>query len=75
MKTAYAIPAVIFDKLNALVENPDMITNDAYSPDAVNYPSGRITFVEQQLRYLRAHKNVDPFQYVSNLELMIKKRS
>lgn len=68
------LPEEVITKLNALLEDPNMITHDAYSPDAVNYPSGRITFVEQHLRYLKAHKNVDPIQYISNLELMIKKR-
>lgn len=64
----------ISSKLHALLDDPNMITLDAYSPDAANYPDGRISFVEQHLRYLRTHKNVDPVHYISNLELMIKKR-
>lgn len=74
MKTFTMLPEEVITKLNALLEDPNMITLDAYSPDAVNYPTGRISFVEQHLRYLRTHKTVDPIQYISNLELMIKKR-
>lgn len=74
MKTYSMLPEEVITKLNALLADPSMITHDAYSPDAENYPSGRISFVEQHLRYLRTHKNVDPIQYISNLELMIKKR-
>lgn len=62
------------NKLDVLLADPNMITLDAYSPDADSYPDGRISFVEQHLRYLRTHKNVDPIHYLSNLELMIKRR-
>ena len=62
-------------RLNALLDDPNMITLDAYSPDTESFPDNRISFVDQHLRYLRTHKNVDPANYLSNLELMIKKRS
>ncbi len=62
-------------RLNELLADPNMITLDAYSPDTESFPDNRISFVDQHLRYLRTHKNVDPANYLSNLELMIKKRS
>ena len=62
-------------RLNELLADPNMITLDAYSPDTEAFPDNRISFVDQHLRYLRTHKNVDPANYLSNLELMIKKRS
>lgn len=72
--SAFAMrPEEIVSKLNQFVANPEMITLDAYSPDTETYPDNRISFVDQHLRYLRTHKNVDPAQYISNLELMIKK--
>lgn len=74
MKTFAMLPEEVTTRLTDLLNNPEMITLDAYSPDATNYPDGRISFVEQHLRYLRTHKNVDPAHYISNLELMIKKR-
>lgn len=74
MKTFSMLPDEVITKLNALLDDPEMITLDAYSPDAESDANGRITFVEKHLRYLRTHKNVDPMHYISNLELMIKKR-
>ena len=62
-------------RLNELLADPNMITLDAYSPDTESFPDNRISFVDQHLRYLRTHKNVDPANYLSNLELLIKKRS
>ena len=64
----------IVERLNAMTTDPNMVTQDAYTPDTENYPDGRISFVDQHLRYLKSHKNVDPVHYISNLELMIKKR-
>lgn len=70
----YTTPEQILAKLESMLADPNMITQDAYTPDTENYPDGRISFVEQHLRYLRTHKSVNPDHYISNLELMIKKR-
>lgn len=70
----YTTPEQILAKLESMLADPNMITLDAYTPDTENYPDGRISFVEQHLRYLRTHKNVNPDHYISNLELMIKRR-
>lgn len=74
MRISSMTPDEVLTKLENLLADPEMITLDAYSPDAENYPDGRISFVDQHLRYLRTHKNVDPVHYISNLELMIKRR-
>lgn len=74
MKTHTMLPDEAVAKLNELLNDPNMITLDAYSPEAGEGDNGRISFVEKHLRYLRTHKNVDPMHYISNLELMIKKR-
>ncbi len=74
MKTHSMLPEEVVTKLQELLDDPNMITHDAYSPDTASFPDNRISFVDQHLRYLRTHKNVDPLQYISNLELMIKKR-
>lgn len=60
-------------KLQALEADPMMITKDSYSPTG-EWPNGRMPFVDYHLAYLRTHKTVDPINYLSNLELMIKKR-
>ena len=61
-------------KLKALEKDPTMQTRDAYTPNTLLYPSGRMPFAEVHLNYLRTHKQVNPAQYISNLELMIKIR-
>lgn len=64
----------IREKLQKLEDDPTMQTRDAYTPNAVAWPDGRMPFAEVHLNYLRTHKHVNPAQYISNLELMIKKR-
>ena len=64
----------IVARLKALEDNPKMVTESAYSPDADTWPDSRLPFTEVHLAYLRVHKNVNPAHYLSNLELMIKKR-
>jgi hypothetical protein len=51
-----------------------MNTKGAYSPAATMWPDNHLPFREVHLLYLRTHKQVDPTNYLSNLELMIKKR-
>lgn len=61
-------------KLQALQDDPTMQTVSKYSPTATQWPDDRLPFVEIHLAYLRTHKLVNPEHYISNLELMIKKR-
>jgi len=61
-------------KLKKLDEDPGMLTTDSYSPAAVDWPGNRIPFVEFHMLYISSHKLVNPIHYLSNLELMIKKR-
>jgi hypothetical protein len=61
-------------KLQSLQDDPTMRTLSRYSPTAPQWPDSRLPFVEIHLAYLRSHKLVDPAHYISNLELMIKKR-
>jgi hypothetical protein len=63
----------ITTKLQALEADPTMITKDSYSPVG-EWPDNRMPFVDYHLAYLRTHKLVDPVNYLSNLELMIKRR-
>ncbi len=61
-------------KLQSLQDDPGMKTVSKYSPVAVSWPDNQLPFVEIHLAYLRSHKTVNPAHYISNLELMIKKR-
>ena len=64
----------VTSKLQSLQDDPGMQTLSKYSPTAVAWPDSRLPFVEIHLAYLRAHKTVNPAHYISNLELIIKKR-
>ena len=75
MRSVQPLTDAIMEELQSMLDDPNMITLDGYTPDGENYPTHRISFVEQHVRYLRAHKNVNPDQYISNLKLMIKKRA
>jgi len=61
-------------KLQSLQDDPTMKTVSKYSPTAAQWRGNRLPFVEIHLAYLRTHKLVNPAHYISNLELMIKKR-
>lgn len=66
----------IREKLKAMEHNPELhITTSSFSSNAELYPDGQIPFVEKHIAYLLDHPKVDPDQYLSNLRLMLKKRS
>ncbi len=62
-------------KLEELQGDPMMVTKSMYSPTANDYPNNQLPFVQIHLAYLAKNKQVNPAQYISNLEIMIKKRS
>lgn len=61
-------------KLVLLEDDPTMKTVGRYSPTASEWPGNTMPFSEIHLAYLRKNKTVNPMQYISNLELMIKIR-
>jgi hypothetical protein len=64
----------IVSKLEELQNDPTMTTKSIYSPAAVEYTDNQLPFVQIHLTYLRKNKHVNPSRYISNLEIMIKKR-
>lgn len=60
-------------KLLTVEADPTMKTVGRYSPTATG-PDHIIPFSEIHLAYLSKNKAVNPAQYISNLELMIKIR-
>lgn len=62
-------------KLQALADDPMMITKGVYSPTATEWPDNHLPFIEHHLAHLVSHKLTNPETYLSNLRLMIKKRS
>jgi hypothetical protein len=67
-------PEEIFTKLEQMQNDPAMVTKGMYSPTAIDYPDNQLPFTQIHLAYLRKNKHVNPAQYISNLEIMIKKR-
>jgi hypothetical protein len=67
-------PEEIVTKLEQMQNDPSMVTKGIYSPTATDYPDSQLPFVQIHLAYLRKNKHVNPAQYISNLEIMIKKR-
>ena len=64
----------ITSKLEQLQSDPTMTTKSIYSPSAIDYPGNQLPFVQIHLAYLRKNKHVEASRYISNLEIMIKKR-
>jgi hypothetical protein len=64
----------ITTKLETWQSDPKMVTKGAYSPAAVDYPDNQLPYVQVHLSYLRKHRQVNPTQYLSNLEIMIRQR-
>ncbi len=60
-------------QLEAMLEDPRLITQTSYSANADKYPDHRIPFIEKHINYLVSHPKVDTRQYLANLRLMIKR--
>lgn len=76
-KTAQRIEdANVREKLQAMEQNPLLnVSPPSFSANVELYPDGQIPFVEKHIAYLLDHPAVNPDQYLSNLRLMLKKRS
>ena len=62
------------EKLRAFEADPTMRTEGRYSPTATEWPDNILPFRKIHLAYLTKNKLVNPAHYLSNLELMIKKK-
>ena len=65
---------VVKTRLLAAEADPTMKTVGRYSPSATMWPGNIMPFSEIHIAYLTKNKAVNPAQYLSNLELMIKIR-
>jgi hypothetical protein len=64
----------IVTQLQAMLENPDLITEPGFRANAEQWPNHSIPFVENHVDYLSTHKNVNPTYYLSNLKLQLLRR-
>ena len=67
-------PEEIHSALLAMEKDTSLTTVGSYAANPILWPDHKITFVEKHINYLKAHSDVNPQHYLSNLRLMIKKR-
>lgn len=65
----------ILAALRLLEDDPAFVTKSAYRANAELWPNNRISFVDCHLIYLKAHPTLNPKHYISNLKLMLRKKS
>lgn len=67
-------PSEISAALKKMQDDPDYITNEAYSPLATESPDNMMPFAQVHEEYLKKHRTVNPIGYLSNLRIMLRKR-
>ena len=65
----------IAQALKDMVSDPKMITKSSFRANAILWPNNKISFVEAHLMYLKSHPTLNPEHYLSNLRLMIRKKT
>ena len=61
--------------LKAMVSDPEMITRPSFKANSMLWPDNKMPFVDAHLMYLKNHPALNPEHYLSNLRLMIRKKS
>jgi hypothetical protein len=62
-------------KLRDMITDKALNTGTSYSANSELYPDNRIPFVDKHMAYLMEHPKLEVEHYLSNLRLMLKKRS
>lgn len=65
----------IISELKAMIDNSLYLTEPAYRGNAEKWPGNEISFIDFHLGYLKVHPALDPYHYMANLKLTLKKRS
>lgn len=73
MKSYLQEPQVT-EELQSMLNDESFHTLPGYSIDGETYPNHVVPFIEEHVRYLTKHPQVDPAHYLSNLRLMLKIR-
>lgn len=60
--------------LSNMEKNRDMITKSAFRANKELWPDNRISFTDAHLVYIKAHPDLNPKHYLSNLRLRLTKR-
>jgi len=61
-------------KLQLMASDKTYNTESSYNANGMQYPGNIISFVDKHMNYLNVHPKVDASMYLSNLQLMTRKR-
>lgn len=64
---------VVIAALKQLESNTLYETKPTYRGDALKWPGNEMSFIDFHLNYLKVHPTLDPYHYLSNLRLVLKK--
>lgn len=64
----------VVEALNSLETSSTYVTKPAYRGNADKWPGHQISFIDFHLGYLKDHPTLDPYHYIANLRLMLRKR-
>ena len=64
----------IVSELEAMLANPDLITESGFRVNTELWPDHRIPFVKDHVDYLANHRTVKPEHYLTNLRLQLRRR-
>lgn len=65
----------ILDALRLMEANSLYITKPVYRGNIEKWPNNQISFIDFHINYLKVHPALNPYHYLSNLRLTLKKRS
>ncbi len=60
--------------LSLLESNSLYLTKPIYRGDAQKWPGNQMSFIDYHLTYLKAHPTLNPYHYLANLRLMLKRK-
>ncbi len=59
--------------LGILEANASYLTNPIYQGNVEKWPNHQIPFIDYHINYLKRQPTLNPYHYISNLKLMLKK--
>ena len=62
----------IQDQLQEMVDSHAYNTPSYFSADKINYPEGKMPFLDKHMNYLNSHPSLDANMYLANLRLMCR---
>ncbi|HZP55909.1 MAG TPA: hypothetical protein VFB03_04045 [Candidatus Saccharimonadales bacterium] len=64
----------IVGELNLMESSSTYITKPTFRGDSAKWPGNQISFVNFHLEYLKSHPTLNPYHYLANLRLMLRKK-